>query len=125
MKYLKIFENFKDTITLYHGTCVGNANNLIKNGWNPNLVSIGSNMGNPKYLYVSSSPEDALWFANQKGCDVVLEIEVTKDVIKPDPEDEDGFTLIELIDRMEKTKLPSKFIITKPISSDKISIKSI
>lgn len=46
MKYIKRFEaNFKNNITLYHGTCEHNANELLKNGWSPNQIGQGGNMG--------------------------------------------------------------------------------
>lgn len=48
MKYIKRFEaNFKNNITLYHGTCEHNANELLKNGWSPNQIGQGGNMGQP------------------------------------------------------------------------------
>jgi hypothetical protein len=72
MKYIK---NFKDNvkIKLYHGTCLDNAKSLVDNGWSPKDY-IGSNLGESKYLYFSSGIDDALWFAEQKGCNTILEI---------------------------------------------------
>ncbi len=46
-----INENYKniDKLTLYHGTCLPNAQNIIDNGWKPLSSSYGSNMGNSNY----------------------------------------------------------------------------
>ena len=111
-----INENIKNTLTLYHGTC--NGENLIKNGWKPNTGYVGSNMGNPNYLYLSSEPQDALWFAEEKGCNIVIEIvDIPIDYLRPDPDDEAGFSMKELLDRINNSKLPSKFILTKQLNN--------
>lgn len=115
---LKTFEQFSNTITLYHGTCDIHGSLLIENGWGPNKVGSGANMGNPKYLYLSSEPEDALWFAQEKGCETVIKVkDIPLDYLRPDPEDEAGYTMNELISRMKRTGMPSKFVLF--ISLDK------
>ena len=69
--------------------------------------------GNPRYLYVTTEPEDARWFSNQIGEDTVVEIkDIPLDFLRPDPEDEAGFTMKELLNRKG---LPSKFIIIKEL----------
>ena len=67
-----INENVSRTLILYHGTCEGNGKNLIENGWKPTNSWYGGNMGNPNYLYLSSEPQDALWFAEEKGCNTAV-----------------------------------------------------
>lgn len=112
----KLFENKDVTLTLYHGTSDIIGNYLIENGWKPRENGSGGNMGNPKYLYVSTNPEDARWFSNEIGEDTIIELEnVPLEYIKPDPEDEAGFTMTELLDRIKRTKLPAKFIIIKEL----------
>lgn len=109
-----------DTISLYHGTCLSNAENLIRNGWRPINKSSG-NMGNPNYLYLTSEPEDALWFAEENGCDAVVIVKnIPISFLKPDPEDEAGFSMADLFTRMDTSgyKLPSKFILTKKLNSE-------
>lgn len=118
-------ENFNenDTITLYHGTCLPNAHNLIKNGWKSINKSYGGNMGNQNYLYLSSEPEDALWFAEEKGCDTIIIVKnIPVSFLRPDPEDEAGFSMGDLLDRINNTKSPSKFILTKELNSNHFEI---
>lgn len=116
IKSFKIFENFDNVITLYHGTCDINANHLVNNGFKPNLFGYGGNMGDSKYLYLSSDPEDALWFAEQRGCKSIVEVkDIPLNFLKPDPDDESGYTIYDLLDRMKNSKLPSKFVLIKDL----------
>lgn len=116
-----IFENNSNNLTLYHGTNVYNANLLVKNGWYPSNFT-GSNMGNPSYLYLSSEPEDALWFANENGGETIVEVNVPIKYLKPDPEDESGFSLDDLMNRMSRKMLPSKFVLHHPLDSSHFKI---
>lgn len=121
MKILKTFnkfnENIKSTLTLYHGTCEQNSKKLIENGWEP-INTYGSNMGNPNYLYLSSDPEDALWFAEEKGCNTIIKINnIPIEYLRPDPEDEAGFTMKDLLKTMDNNLLPAKFILTKSLNN--------
>lgn len=127
MKHLKLFENFNidNVITLYHGTREHNALSLINNGWTSGNYT-GSNMGNSKYLYLTSEPEDALWFANENGGNVVVEVrDIPLSYLRPDPEDEAGYTMSELLDRIysdNKYKMPAKFILTEPLEKKHFNI---
>jgi hypothetical protein len=120
-----INENINRKLTLYHGTCKENGDSLIENGWKPRSGGYGGNMGNPNYLYLTSEPEDALWFAEEKGCTSVIEVSnIPLDYLRPDPEDEAGFTMTELLDRIDtekKYKSPAKFILTKPLDNSYFS----
>ncbi len=119
----KIEESYKNTITLYHGTCEANAQELVTNGFTPRDGFTGGNMGQSNLLYTSSNVEDALWFAEEKGCSTVVKIEnVPLDYIKPDPEDEAGFTMKELLDRINNTPFPAKFAIYMPLSAHHFTI---
>lgn len=119
-----INESVSNTITLYHGTCVENAKRLVENGWKPNSGSVGGNLGQSKYLYLSSDYEDALWFAEEKGCNSVVQInDVPLDYLIPDPEDESGYTMSELLDRLNRSKIPSKFALTTSLPSSYFTIK--
>ena len=121
MKHLRLFEEYNEPcITLYHGTTKQNAVRLITNGWEVSNI-IGSNLGNPKYLYLTSEPEDAMWFANENSGDVILQvIDIPISYLIPDPEDEAGFSMRELLDRFystKKYKTPVKFALYKPLDS--------
>jgi len=124
MKHILIFENFNEKLTLYHGTCENNAKQLMENGWIPNSGGIGSNLGQSKYLYLTSGYEDALWFAEEKGCNTVVQIkDIPINYLKPDPEDESGYTMNELLNRMEDSGWPSKFILITSLPPSYFSIK--
>lgn len=89
MNFYKISsQSIGDRVILYHGTSKDSEKLLLKNGWQPNKVSPGSQQGNPAYLYLSTSPETANWFACQKGNDgsVLMVSVMIKDLIV-DPED--------------------------------------
>jgi len=111
-------ESLDNTITLYHGTCLTNGENLTENGWKPINKSYGGNMGNPNYLYLTSESEDALWFAEENGCNTIIVVKnIPISFLRPDPEDEAGFTMNDLLGRMNGDGLPSKFILTKELDS--------
>lgn len=113
----------QNVLTLYHGTCEDNGKYLIQNGWTPSSGNQGGNMGNPSYLYLSSDPEDALWFAEEKGCGTVVKVEgVPITHLRPDPEDEAGFRMSELLDRIQNTPFPAKFVLTVPLDSPHFSL---
>lgn len=116
----ELFENISnsDSITLYHGTSKESANEFLKNGWSPRKEGAGANFGNPKYLYLTSEPEDALWFAQEKGEDTIVKVSnIPLSYLKPDPEDEAGFTMKELLDRIKNSNSPSKFALFQPLDS--------
>jgi hypothetical protein len=128
MKHLKLYEEFSETITLYHGTCLGNAEQLVKDGWKPYSGTMGSNMGQSSYLYVTSEKEDALWFAEEKGCSSIVEI---KDIpivfLKFDPEDGDAdlydYSITTAINKLKNGyDSPIKFVITHELSAEKFKI---
>ncbi len=111
----------KKFITLFHGTTKESAEMLMKTGWVPNSGRITANMGNRKYFYLTSDPEDALWFANEVGDETVLMVSnIPISGLYPDPDDSSGYSLEELLKSMYKH--PSKFIVKTPISASQFSI---
>lgn len=98
--------------TLYHGTTEESAESLLHNGWQPNAWSAGANRGQPKFLYLTTDPEDALWFAQQKGGSSVLEIRgLAMDDINLDPEDACCDTLADEL--RNPLGLPGKVVLTR------------
>lgn len=122
-KLITKFESFDNRINLYHGTTTFNANLLLKFGWQPKNFK-GGNMGDSSYLYLTSEPQDALWFGNENGGDTVVEVnDIPIKYLKPDPDDESGFDMNELLDRMKRGWLPSKFVLFEPLDSKHFKIK--
>lgn len=116
-------ESRNQKITLYHGTSSENAKKLLKYGWKPNQLSRGSSQGNPRYLYLTSHPDDAMWFAQQKGESSVLKVkDIPLNYLIPDPEDEAGFTMDDLLNRIETMKIPSKFALVKSLGNDHFEV---
>jgi GNAT superfamily N-acetyltransferase/2'-5' RNA ligase len=113
-----------ETVTLYHGTCAENAKRLINNGWRPNQVPQGGNIGQTKYLYLSTGYNDALWFAEEKGCNVVLEVTCPMDSLKVDPEDGFAETVEDELSTEERIGTPGKLVLTKPLGAEHFTVVS-
>lgn len=108
---------------LYHGTCRENADKLLAEGWKPNQVSVGGNVGQTRYLYLTTGPEDAMWFAEEKGCDVVLEVRnVGIEFLAVDPEDGVSATVEEELALQETIHLPGRVVLISRLSSDHFRI---
>jgi hypothetical protein len=80
----------------------------------------GANQGQSRYLYLSSGYEDALWFAQQKGCETVLAVrDVPWDALRVDPED-GGYD--RLADELAGHHgLPGKVILVNPLPASHFS----
>lgn len=74
-------------ITLYHGTGMENAENLMRDGFNPERYVTGSNGGRRGHLYLTDDPENARWYAERADNGVVLKIRVRAEDLIVDPED--------------------------------------
>ena len=110
------------TVTLYHGTCFDSAKQILTHGWSPNLGSVGSNFGQTKYLYLTTDKEDALWFAQEKGCDTVLKVSnVPLDFLKVDPEDGIEDNVRDELFRHNR-RIPGKVVLYKPIGAEYFTI---
>ena len=124
MKYIKLYEKYNKTITLFHGTSENNANLLINNGWKPNKILSGGNMGQSKYLYLTTDKEDALWFAEESGNNTILKIsDIPLDYIRFDPEDGDGdlfnYNINVAINKINNGyQLPIKFVLCKELGKE-------
>lgn len=103
---------------LYHGTCSDSADALCATGWHPGRWSAGGNGGQRRYLYLSTGYEDALWFAQEKGCDIVVMLtEVPPDSVIVDPEDGIGDDVWDEIARNAHFGMPGKLALTKPLGA--------
>lgn len=107
-----------EIILLYHGTSARNAVRLLAGGWTPGLEPSGSQCGDPARLYLTTLPEDAAWFAEQKEHGMVLELRVPRHLLRVDPEDCAGDTVEEEFEISARTGLPAKFTIARPLGPD-------
>lgn len=107
-----------NTITLYHGTTQESASALINEGWKPNSGSMGGNGGNPRLLYLTTEPENALWFAEQKGGASVLEVRVQLDDLVVDPEDGVGETVEEEFEIARRNGTPANFACRRALQAE-------
>lgn len=113
--------DLENSLTLYHGTSLSSAKNLIKNGWEPRSNRyMGSQQGNPVYLYLTTDIEDAEWFADEKENGVVIKVEnIPLSYLKVDPEDGVGDTIDDEINSQHG--LPGKLVLYKPLHSNHFS----
>jgi hypothetical protein len=108
-------------ITLYHGTTLLNGLNLVKYGWEPNRCA--TDLSNSKYLYLTSDYDDAMWYANEKSGNTIVEItNIPIDFLSPDPESEIGYNIENLLRRLIKNKKPSKFVLTQTLNNEHFNI---
>ena len=106
---------------LYHGTCEDNAAHLIQHGWHPHSGTSGGNQGQTRYLYLSTDREDALWFAQEKGCDTVLAVRnIPLDCLIVDPEDGIGDSVEAEMNLPHG--LPGKLALTKPLAASHFQV---
>jgi RNA:NAD 2'-phosphotransferase (TPT1/KptA family)/GNAT superfamily N-acetyltransferase/2'-5' RNA ligase/8-oxo-dGTP pyrophosphatase MutT (NUDIX family) len=106
------------TVTLYHGTCPENATALVEKGWQPNQVSSGANRGQSKYLYLTNMTDNARWFAQEHGCDTLIEVRnIPLSYIALDPEDATQDTVEAELD-YNGTGLPGTVVLTQPLGAE-------
>lgn len=118
---MRINEVTTRIVTLYHGTCPESAEILLSKGWSPRTGHVGGNMGQSQYLYLTTDPEDALWFAQEKGCDTVVKVSgVPLSYLKVDPEDGVGDTVEDELN--SKMGLPGKVVLYRPLESNHFSL---
>ena len=117
--WISLLEN-AESYTLYHGTCPENAERLMRDGWNPGSEPIGGNMGQSRYLYLTNGRENALWYAEQKGCSTVLKVTVLASFLLVDPEDGTSDSVEEELNW--DYDLPGKVVCFRPLPASQISI---
>lgn len=101
-------ESMPGKVTLYHGTTPSSAESLMSNGWEPGSGYMGGQMGQTRHLYLTSFPENASWYAEEKGSTTVLAVDVNKSDLIVDPEDGVGDTLDDEWN-MTQHKMPANF----------------
>ena len=112
-------------MTLYHGTTRENAKLLLKNGFIPNQVGRGSNQGQSQFLYLTTDEENALWFSEQSGSNIVLEISnINESWLIVDPEDGVGESVEDELKISMRTKTPANFALKFPIGPEHFKLIS-
>lgn len=118
---IEICETASVIPVLYHGTSRESAENLIKNGWTPRSGTTGGNAGQSRYLYLTNEPENALWFAQEKGEETVISlINVPISFLKVDPEDGTYDTVEEELSK--KHGIPGTVVIFKSLGPEHFKI---
>lgn len=102
---------------LFHGTTKEYAKMLLENGWTPNRVSSGGNSGQSRFLYITDSPDNALWFSEQKGDNIVLEVvDISIEDLRVDPEDGINETVEEELNQViQGVKYPAYLVLFKSL----------
>jgi hypothetical protein len=107
---------------LYHGTTYDNAEGLLRNGWRPNEVPVGSNNGRPEYLYLSTDQVDAAFYGymNDEYEHTVLAVrDVPLAALAIDPEDSQTSTVGEEL--AHAAIFPGRVLLTQPIPANHFS----
>jgi hypothetical protein len=111
-------------VVLFHGTTESAAVLLLAQGWG-GRSPVGANGGRPGFLYLTNVPENALWFAQEKGDDVVLEVRVSVSDLKVDPDDGmEQSVEAELAMAEGPHRLPGNVVLTKPLGPEAFSLHS-
>jgi hypothetical protein len=120
---MKIVEVMSPGLTLYHGTTPDAAKALIERGWQPNQWGPGGNMGQARYLYLTTGVEDAEWFANEKGSRTVVEVmNVPIPYLIPDPEDGMEGTIEAELASASRIGFPAKLALVRPLGPEHFRI---
>lgn len=83
----------------------------------------GANRGQARFLYLTTEPEDAAWFAEQQGSTTILTIkDVPATFLLTDPEDGMGDTPEEELEIALKTGLPAKLVLIRPLGPQHFSL---
>jgi hypothetical protein len=108
--------NVPDVIpVLYHGTLPEYAEMLLKSGFTPRQVSSGGNQGQGRYLYLTNLVENAMWFANEKGSDTVIEVrDIPYALLQVDPED--GIYETVALELSMRNGLPGNVVLVKRLN---------
>lgn len=84
-----------EPMVLYHGTSEASARELMQYGWAPERGRSGGQCGQARYLYLTTTADNAQWYATEKMVGVVLKVEVDRSQLRVDPEDGVGGTIEE------------------------------
>ena len=109
------------TVTLYHGTTDDAAKALLDQGWEPNKWSGGGQRGQTQYLYLTNVPENAQWYAEEKGSDTIVTVkDVPVEYLAVDPEDGIAETVAEELS--SRLGLPGNVVLTQALPASQFSI---
>lgn len=101
-------------LRLFHGTTAENAEALLRDGFDPSRRILGANGGRAGHFYLTSTTENAGWYAGQEG--VVLEVRVPFRDLVVDPEDGIGSSVV--FELMSEHGLPANLATRHRIRAD-------
>lgn len=81
---------------------------------------MGSQGGNPDLLYLTTTPENASWYAEEKEDGLVLEVTVPRAALRIDPEDGTGATVEEELDL--PFRLPGSLATAFPLAAERFGL---
>lgn len=91
---------------------------MMVHGWAPERGRSGGNCGQPRYFYLTTHFDDAMWFANEKGDDAVLEVTVPISDLMVDPEDGVGSNVPDALAEAEISGIPEKFVAIRRLAAE-------
>jgi hypothetical protein len=112
-----------DTVSLYHGTSIRNAERLLNYGWSPNSSIIGSNGGSTQYLYLTNEFDNAKWYADRTDDPVVILVKnIPIQWLKVDPDDGVEDTVLDELNN--PLGLPGNVVLHHALSVDHFTTKT-
>jgi hypothetical protein len=118
---INLDENADVIPALYHGTSRESADSLLKNGWEPNKWAQGGQMGQRRYLYVTNTPDNAQWYADEKDNGTIVKLtNIPKEYLRVDPEDGVGKTVDDELNSSHG--LPANLVLVKPLPASFFSL---
>lgn len=117
--------NASDSMTLFHGTTQESASLLLEQGWAPHHFQSGSHCGNPGLIYLTTLRENALWYAQEKGSDAVITVEVAVVDLIVDPEDGVGETVADELQLSIRSGMPASLATRTPLEASRFALSTI
>lgn len=107
-----------ERLRMWHCTLAAGAALLLRDGWQPYRAPAGSQCGNPAFLYVTNSSENARWYADEKAEGVVVELLLDPAALRVDPEDGIGDSVAEELEISARHGLPANLAISQSINAE-------
>lgn len=107
----------QEPLVLFHGTTRSRADVLLAQG-KRGRAPAGANRGLASLLNATTHPDNALWFAQQSGDGVVLQVTVPAALVRLDPEDGAHDTVLNELQAAANSGLPASVAIEAELGAD-------